>query len=229
MSDSLSVSNPWSQLSTDTSATPLSVMRDVKRESYPFREVTPKMPGHQQGVSAAKLIGSASSRASSASANEQFLRFHLLPDATALLPMEQLTEVLTVPRGQIVPIFHMPPWVMGAYNWRGEILWMVDLGHLVGLTPWYQQGMTTSAYNAVVLQADSNSTGSANLKSHRLGLIVNRVEDIDWCDPRSIKTPPSSSVTPELMPFLRGYWLKPNGDMLLLLNGEAIIAAMPRS
>ncbi|GBF83604.1 chemotaxis signal transduction protein [Aphanothece sacrum FPU3] len=64
---------------------------------------------------------------------EQFLRFDLVPDTTLMLPVAQLTEVLTVPLGQIVPIPHMPPWVMGIYNWRGEILWMVDLGHLLGL------------------------------------------------------------------------------------------------
>lgn len=219
MSDFSSVPNRLSRLNLNK---PASVA--------PPNKVIPQTSGSKQGISAPKLIGSSRNRASTAaSTNEQFLRFHLLPDTTALLPMEQLTEVLTIPRSQIVPIFQMPPWVMGAYNWRGEILWMVDLGHLLGLTPWYQQGMSTSAFNAVVLQADTNSTASRNRKSHKLGLVVNRVEDIDWCDPNSIKPPPSSSVTPHLMPFLRGYWLKPNGDMLLLLNGQAIIAAMPRA
>lgn len=78
-----------------------------------------------------QLIGSLPASRTS----EQFLRFHLLPDTTVLLPIQQLTEVLTIPRSQIVPIFQMPTWVMGAYNWRGEVLWIVDLGYLVGLTP----------------------------------------------------------------------------------------------
>lgn len=165
----------------------------------------------------------------SSNTNEQFLRFQLLPNTTALLAIEQLTEVLTIPRGQIVPIFHMPAWVMGAYNWRGEILWMVDLGHLVGLTPWHQQPLTTSAYTALVLQARSSHSQGINAKNYMLGLVVNRVEDIEWCNPDWIQSPPSSTVTPELVPFLRGYWLKPNGDMLVLLDGNAIIATMPRN
>src|ERR671932_579685 len=94
--------------------------------------------------------------------SEQFLRFHLLPDTTVLLPIQQLTEVLTIPKGQIIPIFQMPPWVMGAYNWRGEVLWMVDLGHLVGLTPWHQQANITSAHTAIVLQASSSRTKGTN-------------------------------------------------------------------
>jgi positive phototaxis protein PixI len=160
---------------------------------------------------------------------QQFLRFHLMPNTTALLPMEQLTEVLTIANGQIVPIFHMPAWVMGVYNWRGEILWMVDLGHLVGLTPWHQQANSTSVFRAVVLQARANSAAPNNVKSEMLGVVVNRVEDIEWCNPDWIQSPPASTVTPELAPFLRGYWLKPNGEMLVVMDGQAIIGAMPKS
>jgi positive phototaxis protein PixI len=183
----------------------------------------------QADVSATEPTGSTLNRVSTASkASEQFLRFHLMPDTTALLPIQQIGEVLTIPSGQIVPIFHMPPWVMGVYNWRGEILWMVDLGHLAGLSPWHQQSTSTSAYTAVVLQARSNQATSTNVKSQMLGLVVNRVEDIEWCPPDLIQSPPSSTVTPELVPFLRGYWLKSNSEMLAVLDGKAIIAAMPK-
>lgn len=163
----------------------------------------------------------------SSTANQQFLRFHLVPDTTALLPMEQLIEVLTIPFGQIVPIFQMPPWVMGVYNWRGEILWLVDLGHLVGLTPWHQQVHSTSVYRAMVLQTHSTAA-APNAGNPVLGLIVNRVEDIEWCNTDLIQSPPSSTVTPELAPFLRGYWLKSNGDMLVVMDGQAIMGAMPK-
>jgi positive phototaxis protein PixI len=164
----------------------------------------------------------------SSRATEQFLRFHLVPNTTALLPIQQVTEVLTIPNSQIVPIFQMPAWVMGVYNWRGEILWIVDLGHLVGLTPWYQQASGASAYKALVLQA-SNQAAPTNLKSQMIGVVVNRIEDIEWCNPDLIQSAPSSTVTPELARFLRGYWLKSNGDMLAIIEGQAIIAAMPKS
>ncbi|HAG85438.1 MAG TPA: chemotaxis protein CheW [Cyanobacteria bacterium UBA11162] len=163
------------------------------------------------------------------SATEQFLRFHMMPDTNALLPIPQLTEVLSIPIGQIVPISHMPAWVMGVYNWRGEILWMVDIGHLVGLTPWYQQTTNASAHTAIVLHIRSLQTSSTTIKSQMLGLVVNRIEDIEWCNPDTIQSPPSSPVTPELAPFLRGYWLKATGEMLAVLDGEAIIAAMPKT
>lgn len=159
----------------------------------------------------------------SSQATQQFLRLYLMPDTTALLPIQQVTEVLIIPKGQIVPISHMPPWVMGVYNWRGEILWMIDMAHLVGLTPWHQQESNVSTYTAIVLQGHSNQA-KANLM---LGLIANRVEDIEWCNPDLIQSPPSSALTPELIPFLRGYWLKSNGDMLAVMDGAALMAAMP--
>lgn len=170
------------------------------------------------------LPGSPSTPTDSDNSNirQQFLRFHLQPETTALLPILQLSEVLNIPIGQIVPIAHMPAWIMGVYNWRGEILWIVDLGHLVELTPCYQQGVS-STYTTIVLQAAAN-----NLKSQMLGVIVNRIEDIEWCNPDLIQSPPSSNVAHGLLPFLRGYWLKSDDDLLAVLDGEAIIAAMPK-
>jgi positive phototaxis protein PixI len=163
----------------------------------------------------------------SSKTREQFLRFHLVPDTTALLPIQQVTEVLTISRGQIVPIFQMPAWVMGVYNWRGEILWIIDLGHLLGLTPWYEQGITASAYKAIVLQTHSHQITSTSTKSQMLGIVVNRIEDIEWCNPDWIQSAPSSTVSPEIAQFLRGYWLKSNGEMLAIIDGKSILAAMP--
>jgi positive phototaxis protein PixI len=61
-----------------------------------------------------------------------------------------------------------------------------------------------------------------------LGLVVNRVEDIEWCNTDLIQSPPSSTVTPSLVPFLRGYWLKSDDEILPVIDGKAILAAMPK-
>ncbi|MBD1997074.1 chemotaxis protein CheW [Leptolyngbya sp. FACHB-541] len=161
------------------------------------------------------------------SASEQFLRLYLFPNATVLLPIQQLSEVLTLPTERVTPIPHMPDWVMGVYNWRGEILWTVDLGHLCGFMPWYQQATNVSAFPTVILQVRNHKAGSA--RNQMLGLVVNRVEDIEWCDPEMIQPLPRTAVSPQLAPFLRGYWWKSGGDMLAVLDGEAIIRAMPQS
>ncbi|MDJ0508163.1 MAG: chemotaxis protein CheW [Crocosphaera sp.] len=159
---------------------------------------------------------------------EQFLRFHLVPETTLLLSVAQLTEVITIPLGQIVPIPQMPSWVMGVYNWRGEILWMIDLGALLGLTPWHQQSQVTPIYRTMVLHSGGYNKGTAKAHRQHLGAVVNGVDDIEWCNPNEIQSPPGSAITPSLAPFLRGYWLPPQGEMLVVLDGEAILAAMPK-
>ena len=161
-------------------------------------------------------------------ATEQLLRLHLLPDTTALLPVAQLTEVLKIPIGQITPMPHMPDWVMGIYNWRGEILWMIDLGSLAGLMPWYRRAMSASTYSAIVLDTESSTIQSSDTGKQTLGLVVNRVEDIEWRNPNLIQSPPGSGVTNRLTPFSRGYWLTSEGEMRTVLDSEAIFAAMPK-
>lgn len=166
-----------------------------------------------------------------AGSKQQFLRLHLPPDTTAMLPLSQIVEVLTVPTAQIVPIPHLPAWVMGVYNWRGEILWIVDLGHKIGQAPLYQQGTSRSSYTAVVIhstQQAAEKQGDRNASKKVLGLLVNRVEDMEWCNPDNIQSPPASAVTPELVPYLRGYFPKPNGEILVVLDGDSIIAGMPQ-
>lgn len=154
---------------------------------------------------------------------EQFLRCHLAPDALVMLPVAQLTEVLKIPVGQITPISDLPAWVMGVYNWRGKILWMIDLGHLLGYTPWHQQSFNIGSYTAAILQVDGGADEALSL-----GLIVTQVQDIELCDLGQVQSPHPSAITPELAPFLQGYWLKSNGEMLACLNANAILAAMPK-
>ena len=161
---------------------------------------------------------------------EQFLRFRLEPDTKVMLPIEQITEVLKIAVGNIIPIPEMPTWVMGVYNWRGEILWMLDLGHLIGLNSWYETGINATNYNALVLSQDnSKNTKAKSMPKTSLGLIITQVEDIEWCNPDLIQPPPASAVSADLAPFLQGYWLKPNGETIWVLNGLAIFAAMSKS
>lgn len=164
------------------------------------------------------------------SVGEQFLRFHLLPDTAAMLPVQQMTEVLTIPIAQVVPIPHMPAWVMGVYNWRGEILWMVDIGQLIGLYP-LSQSTSRSTYTVIVIHSSQHAdkqAGSQKTGRNMLGLLVNRIEDMEWCNPDGIQSPPLPAVTPELVPFLRGYWLKSNGEIIAVLDSNSIIAGMPQ-
>jgi positive phototaxis protein PixI len=154
-----------------------------------------------------------------------FLRLQLVPEMPALLPTQHTGGVFTLQMGQITPIPHMPAWVVGAYNWRGVILWMVDSGHLCGLSPWYQQVRSVSVHTVVVLQIPDREPGPGRIKYHTLGLLVHEVEGIESCDLESVEATPST----EDQPFLQGYWQQSPGDKIPILDGEAILATMPKA
>lgn len=158
---------------------------------------------------------------------KQFLKLHLDPNTKIMLPIEQITEVLKIPFGQIIPIPQMSSSVMGVYNWRGEILWMIDLGNLLGLKSWYEQEMTTANYTAVVLSTEQTGQVKANqIDKVNLGLVITKVDELEWCNPNKIQSPPASVINSELEPFLQGYWLKEDGEMIAMINGKAIFAAV---
>jgi positive phototaxis protein PixI len=160
--------------------------------------------------------------------DQQFLRLSLTPQNVFLLPVQQLIEVLAVPINQVVPIPHMSPEVTGIYNWRGEILWVIDLGHLLELAPWYKQTVSLSTFTLVVLQIGNSKKTTNFTEKKNLGLIVSKVEGIESFGPKSIQPIPSSEIS-DLTQLLQGYYAKSDNEMLKILDGQAIINAMSKS
>jgi positive phototaxis protein PixI len=145
----------------------------------------------------------------------QFLSFPLGSDTLAMLSVDQLTEVLTLPIGQVVPIPDMAAYVLGAYNWRGEILWVIDLAQLLGLEPLHQRIGNAASYKVLVSQPDLKAAAY-------LGLAVMNVDDMHWCNPSDIESAPTAAATPNVSPFLRGFTLSSRGEMLLAIDAAAI-------
>ena len=155
------------------------------------------------------------------SALRQFLKFNLSSDMTALLPVDQLAAVLKIEASKITAIPHLPSWVMGVYNWRGEVLWVLDTGHLLGEAYLQQQPKLTNQYDILLLEKKSVKT----IERCFLGLWVRQVEGIELLALDNIQSP--TDVSESLVPFLRGYWIDAAGDMLTLLDGPAIFDRMP--
>ena len=160
---------------------------------------------------------------------EQFLRLYLDSETGALLPITQLTEVLNVSCSQVMPIPHMHSWMMGVYNWRGEILWLVDLANLVGITPLYQQALTSSSHTVIVLEAPLEETDSTGNDRKTLGLVVNQVGNIENCNPDLIKNIAFPAINIKLEAFLRGYWCKSDYEMLAIFHLDSIWEAISQA
>ncbi len=151
----------------------------------------------------------------------QYLKFSLLADIIALLPVKQLAAVLKIEATQITAIPHLSPWIMGVYNWHGEVLWVVDMGHLLGGEPIYHQNTFHTHYKVLLLEQPSQKSP----ERRHLGLVVHQIEGIELLSRDEIQSP--SNVSELLVPFLQGYWLGTTAEMLLLLDGPAIFDHMP--
>ena len=147
---------------------------------------------------------------------KQFLQFELPPQTSAMLPTSQLTEILSLSLGQVVPIPDLPSFIMGVCNWRGEVLWLVDLGCLLGFEPLYSQGLYRGQVSIVV----------AHHQQQTVGLAVEKINQMLWCDPNRIRASMPSRVTPELAHCLRGYWSPPGDRVSLILDGESLITSL---
>lgn len=140
--------------------------------------------------------------------DQKFLRFALGSQDRGLLPLEQVAEVLSVSIGEILPVPQMPSCVLGIYNWRGKMLWLIDLNHLVDY-PAKRSPARESPLMSIVIQLNGQS----------MGLVVQDVKDIELHDPEQLQKASVDVFPPRLLPFVKGYLPSANG---IVLDTQAI-------
>lgn len=123
---------------------------------------------------------------------ERLLRFPLGGKDSVLLPLEQITEILKVNAVEILPIPEMPGCVLGICNWRGEMLWLVDLNQLVGYLPLSM--VATASLVVIVVQ----------VKGQTVGLVVQQVNDIELHDLQQLQRAAPGLFPPKLLPYVQG-------------------------
>ena len=134
----------------------------------------------------------------------RLLRFPLGSQDSVLLPLEQIAEIFRVNIADILPVPDMPDCVLGICNWRGEMLWLIDLNHLVNCLPLSSLEPVLISPMAMVVQANDQS----------LGLVVQQVNDIELHNLDQLQPAAPGLFSPGLMPFVRGSLPKGTGTVL---------------
>ncbi|MBW4595981.1 MAG: chemotaxis protein CheW [Brasilonema angustatum HA4187-MV1] len=129
----------------------------------------------------------------------KLLRFPLGLQDSGLLPLEQIAEISRVNLASILPIPEMPSCILGIYHWRGEMLWLLDLNHLIGY-PLLTRGITPVA---IVVKVNEQA----------IGLVVPQVDDIESYDLQQLQKAAVGLFPPKLLPFVLG--ALPNGNIVL--------------
>jgi positive phototaxis protein PixI len=133
-----------------------------------------------------------------------------------MLPTTDLVEILNLPFAQITPIPDTSNFVMGVCNWRGEVVWVLDLAAKLGFEPLYRQGSgqgyTQTSCNVILLQAQGTV----------LGLAVKKVGQMLWSDRSKILPSPVSLTNSQIASYLQGYWPSDTGATFLVLDSIAL-------
>lgn len=139
---------------------------------------------------------------------QRLLSFPIRTYGNSLIPLEQITEILRVNLDEILSVPETPSSVLGAYNWRGDMLWLIDLEHLIGGASIFDQIPLSKQPIAIVLQVDS----------YYFGLVVKSVNEIELHHLNQLLPARLGSFPAQLLPFVTGYL--PNGSTVL--NPKAV-------
>lgn len=154
------------------------------------------------------------------SIQQQFLRFQIQSNLMALMEIDLVTELVNIPIDRIVPMPHLPAAVMGIYNWRGEILWIVNLATLIGAN---RPGARSRSLQPTIILA--NGVTPEDRLQTTVGLVVDELDEIEWFDLDSIQSPIPAQTYPEFSKWATGLWISASGENFLKLDGQKIFAS----
>lgn len=154
-----------------------------------------------------------------------YLSFRLNETTPALLLTQQAQEVIDVQASQITAMPHMAAGVLGLFNSRGHIFWMVDLAQCLGLEP---LPVDTDIYSVIVLRVlvqPSTQSGAGLLQSDHvlMGFAVEQVKG-SLRLPETLMQPVTEKSSATLAPYLAGLVLHQD-TLHWVLDAEAIAQA----
>ncbi|BDA67548.1 putative CheW protein [Calothrix sp. PCC 7716] len=140
---------------------------------------------------------------------QRLLSFPIGKYGNSVIALEQITEILRVNLDEILGVPEIPSSVLGAYNWRGEMLWLIDLEHMIGSASLYEQVPLSKQPIAIVIQLDN----------YCFGIVVKSVNEVELHDTTQIIPAKPGSFSTQLLPFITGYL--PNGSTVF--NPKAVV------
>ncbi|WP_264196319.1 chemotaxis protein CheW [Microseira wollei] len=132
-----------------------------------------------------------------------------------MLPGSNLAEVLSLDPSHIAPIPDMHPSVMGVCNWRGQVLWVVDLAYLLGFGALFSQGLSYPKHSIIVIHSLGKFLG---LAVHQMGSSIG-YEALEL-------QPPPTILNPQMQVLslcLKGQIASPQAKKMLVLDADAIV------
>jgi purine-binding chemotaxis protein CheW len=139
-----------------------------------------------------------------------YLRFFVESGEEFALAAMGIREVLSLAPDQITPVPNVSPLLMGVLNFRGQVIWVSDVGQFLGGARLLNTERTE--ISIIVIEA----------QDIMVGLAVEHIRGMEWLSLDTLM--PSSSQTSESMAsFLKGEWPSLSEESLRLLDPASIL------
>jgi positive phototaxis protein PixI len=138
----------------------------------------------------------------------RFLQF-VLGEYQLLFPLAKLQEIFNLNLNQVTAVPGLDSYVMGIYNWRGSLAWLIDLQELL-------TGSQTN-FNANCLCM------LTPLKGQYLGIVIDRVGGISSFGGNEMQPVVTPMIEPIGSNFIQGYFLDEHNQPLFVLDSQGII------
>lgn len=139
-----------------------------------------------------------------------YLRFFIESGEELALSAMGIREVLSLTSDQITPVPNVSPFLMGVLNFRGQVVWVSDIGQFLGTTKLLN--VERAEISIIVIEAQEIT----------VGLAVAQVRGMEWLRIDAL-VPPSSSAADSMFPFLKGEWQGVSEQPLRLLDPTSIL------
>ncbi|MGA7954877.1 MAG: chemotaxis protein CheW [Gloeobacterales cyanobacterium] len=143
-----------------------------------------------------------------------YLRFGLSGEEQFAFAVTSVVEVVEIVPERITPMPNISSLILGTFNLRGEIIWILDLPQLHG------QAMTdlVGPCSVIVIQEGEGV----------LGLAVQAIQGMAWIDAEQIKDDPheflDGSLEEELAQHVQGKFYTEERPVILLAPGSIVNA-----
>jgi chemotaxis signal transduction protein len=125
---------------------------------------------------------------------QRFVRFSLGNQGSGLLPFHSVLDIIHVASQEISPAPALPSWILGFYNWQGQMLRLVDLEYLLGYAPLLKRQSRPEKPMVLVVE----------LQNQVVGFLVAHVYDVEWQDLQQVQSAPTDFSPNKLLNFVRG-------------------------
>jgi purine-binding chemotaxis protein CheW len=127
------------------------------------------------------------------------------------LPAFGVREVISTLADRITPIPNASPFLLGTFNWRGQVIWIADLGQFLGDT--------------VLVNIDRGEVSLLVVEEQEtvMGFAIRSVANTEWLNAdRMIASP---NIPDNMLTFVKSEYRLEDEEFLYLLDQVAILSS----